>query len=207
MVTKRKKFTQENRSTRDLILDIAEQEIAYKGVEGLRLKDVADQVGVQLPSIYAHFSSRKDVLEALAERLMDELLLIYYDLKPLAPKQALMASAERTIDFYITHRGYGRLLLADFPSPFEFSVFNKCGYKIQEVLEITGEWIKRGAEEGTVRDIRPDLFLSFRMGVTLFPLFMRSDEGRKEMVTDAEVIEQITQEAERLLELFINPSL
>jgi len=47
--------------------------------------------------------------------------------------------------------------------------------------------------------------LSFRMGLTLFPLFMRSDAERKEMVTDPELIEQIRKEANRLIVLLIAP--
>lgn len=205
MPSKRKNFTEKDRSTRDLILDIAEQEIANKGVEGLKLKDVAEQVGVQLPSIYAHFSGRKEVLEALADRIMDELLLIYYDVKQLPPLDGLIASADRTIEFYVMHRGYARLLLADFPAPFEFSVFNKCSPKIQEVLVIVGDMINRGVENNTVRYVPSDLFLSFRMGITLFPLFMRSDVGRKEMVTDTEVIERIKCESITLLHQFLQP--
>ncbi|MCV6575365.1 MAG: TetR/AcrR family transcriptional regulator [Cohaesibacter sp.] len=205
MTSKRKNFTHENRSTRDLILDIAEQEIARKGVEGLKLKDVAEQVGVQLPSIYAHFAGRKEVLEALADRLMDELLIIYHEIKTMPPMEGLMASADRTIEFYVTHRGYARLLLADFPAPFEYSIFNRCSSKIQEVLVIVGDMINRGAVEGTVRHIPADLFLSFRMGITLFPLFMRSDAGQKEMVKDPIVIERIQREAHLLLSQFLKP--
>lgn len=206
MTSKRKNFTQEDRSTRDLILDIAEQEIADKGVEGLKLKDVAEQVGVQLPSIYAHFAGRKEVLEALADRLMDDLLVIYHDIKSLPPMEGLLASAEKTIEFYVAHRGYARLLLADFPAPFEYSVFNKCSSKIQEVLVVMGDMINRGVAEGTVRQVPPDLLLSFRMGITLFPLFMRSDIGRREMVTDDAVIERITRESLILLRQFLEPT-
>lgn len=206
MTLKRKKYTNENRSTRELILDIAEQEIAMHGAEGLKLKNVAEQVGVQLPSLYAHFGGRKEVLEALAHRCMDELLVIYHDLKELPPREALLASSDRTIEFYIENRGFARLLLADFPAPFECSVFNKCSSKIQEVLAIVGDMIARGVEEGTVRPMPADLFLSFRMGITLFPLFMRSDTGKKEMVTEPLVIERIRRESHRLLESFIAPA-
>lgn len=205
MILKRKKFTEQDRSTRDLVLDIAEQEIALHGVEGLRLKDVAEQVGVQLPSIYAHFSGRKDVLEGLADRLMDELLIIYQEIQSLPPFEALMASSDRTIEFYVANRGYARLLLADFPTPYENSVFNKCDYKIHQAINFLKDLIAKGVEQGTVRPVSADLFLSFRMGVTLFPLFMRSNSSRKEMVTDPVVIEKITEESRRLLALFLKP--
>ncbi len=205
MVSKRKKFTDQKRSTRDLILDIAEQEIATNGVEGLRLKDIAEKVGVQLPSLYAHFAGRKEVLEALADRLMDDLLAIYKGVEGVPPREALLASADRTIEYYVSNRGYARLLLADFPTPYEYSVFNKTGHKISKVLAFISELIEEGVEQGTVRPMPADLFLSIRMGVTLFPLFMRSDAGKKEMVTDKVIIERIKVEANRLLAQFIAP--
>lgn len=205
MSLKRKKFTNEKRSTRDLILDIAEQEVAANGVDGLRLKDIAEQVGVQLPSIYAHFSGRKQVLEGMADRAMDDLLEIYQGLGGLPPREALLASADRTIELYLAKRGYARLLMADFPAPYEYSVFNRCSDKIREVLAIIKDLIDSGVKEGTVRPMRADLFLSFRMGLTLFPLFMRSDDDRQEMVTDPELIDQIRKEANRLIMLFITP--
>jgi TetR/AcrR family transcriptional regulator len=205
MVQKRKKMLDEDRSTRDLILDIAELEIAKQGVEGFRLKNIAEQVGIQLPSLYAHFSGRKELFEALADRLMDDLLQIYESIRNLPPKDALISSADRTIDFYLEKRGYARMLLGDFPAPYEHSNFNRCDVKVRKVLSIIGEIIDRGVEEKTVRPIHPDVFLSFRMGVTLFPLFMRSDSDKKEMVTDPELIRHIKAEANRVLLHFIAP--
>ena len=205
MPNKRKNFTNEPRTTRDLILDIAQEEIAEKGLEGMRLKDIADQVGIQLPSLYAHFASRKELLEALADQLMDELIAIYENLQGLPPREALLASADRTIDFYVAKRGYARMLLADFPAPYDHSIFNKTSVKIGKVLKILNQSIQLGIAEGTVRDIPPDLFLSFRMGVTLFPLFMRGNQERKEMVRDPEVIDRIKRESNRLLSLYITP--
>ena len=204
MPQKRKKFKNENKSTRELILDIAEQEIAIHGVEGLRLKDIAVQVGVQLPSLYAHFAGRKELLEALADRLMDDLILVYKGLEGLPPREALLASADRTIEFYLTHRGYARMLLADFPTPYDHSYFNKTNVKIAEVLTMIDDTIKKGVADNTVRDIPANLFLSFRMGITLFPLFMRSSPDKKEMVKDPEVIDRIKRESNHLLAQFIS---
>ena len=70
---------------------------------------------------------------------------------------------------------------------------------------VMGDMINRGVAEGTVRQVPPDLLLSFRMGITLFPLFMRSDIGRREMVTDDAVIERITRESLILLRQFLEP--
>ncbi len=136
---------------------------------------------------------------------MDELIAIYENLHGLPPREALLASADRTIDFYVAKRGYARMLLADFPTPYDHSIFNKTSVKIGKVLKILNQSIQLGIAEGTVRDIPADLFLSFRMGVTLFPLFMRGNLERKEMVRDPEVINRIKRESNRLLSLYITP--
>jgi AcrR family transcriptional regulator len=53
-------------STRDRILEVAEELIALHGMEGFQLKDVAERVGIRPPSIFAHFRSREAVGEAVA---------------------------------------------------------------------------------------------------------------------------------------------
>ena len=151
MAHRRKRFTDENRSTRELILDITEQEIAANGIEGLRLKFIAEKVGIQLPSLYAHFSGRKELLAALGERLMEDLMKVYQGLEGLPPREALLASADRSIEFYIANRGYARLLLADFPTPYDQSIFNRknamVGYHVLVVafyLKKSVSWVPLG---------------------------------------------------------------
>ena len=206
MPQRRKKYTDENRSTRDLILDIAEQEIASNGVDGLRLKDIASQVGIQLPSLYAHFAGRKELLQALAERMITDVEKIYSSLHGLPPREALLASADRTIDFFVERPGFARLLMSDFQAPRAFSIFNQSSDKIEKVLQAIDDIIKKGVAENTVRDVPPDLFLAFRMGVTLFPLFMRKRTNNDEMMSDPEAIERIKRESHRLLAQFISVS-
>ena len=203
MPHRRKKYIEENRKTRDLILDITEKVIAEHGVDGLRLKDIADQVGIQLPSLYAHFSGRKKLLEALADRLMDEIIKIYLDLSGLPPREALLASAERSIDFFLKHRGYARLLMSDLPAATKDSVFAGAGEKYEKVQMIVRSIISRGVEQNVVRDMSADLFLAFRMGLTLFPLFIYHRGADEDMVSDTDAINRIKREANRQLAHFI----
>lgn len=203
MTVKSKKPIEGKRSTREVILEVAEQEIARNGVEGLRLKDVAEKVGVQLPSLYAHFDSRKVLLEALSDEFLGKLLNIYRELSALPPREALLASADRTIDLYLAKRGYARLLLYDFPAPNKFSLLASSEEKINDILNLIEETIQRGVAQNTVRNISAELFLSFRLGLTLFPLFMRLDRNGGDMVTDREIINSIKRESHYLLAHFI----
>jgi len=59
--------------TRDRILEVAEEIISRSGMEGMRLKDVAARVGIQPPSIFAHFEGREAIGNAVAARVLDQL--------------------------------------------------------------------------------------------------------------------------------------
>jgi AcrR family transcriptional regulator len=105
--------------TRDLILDEAERLIALKGVNGFTLKDIVDPLGVQVPSIYKHYSSRDDVLVALSRRFIARLSQQFY-YPPEALAQPTSTLREVVLDFarfHIAHPAYVRLSLVDFATP------------------------------------------------------------------------------------------
>jgi AcrR family transcriptional regulator len=53
---------------RRLILDAAEERLARQGPEGLRLQDIARDVGISHPAILHHFESREGLVRALIGR-------------------------------------------------------------------------------------------------------------------------------------------
>lgn len=62
----RKRRTAEE--ARDAILDAAERRLVEGGPVGIRLKDVADDVGVSHPTVLHHFGTREALVHAVAER-------------------------------------------------------------------------------------------------------------------------------------------
>lgn len=58
---------------RDEILDAAERRLARSGPEGIRLKEIAADVGISHPTLLHHFGNRQGLVEALAERTMSDL--------------------------------------------------------------------------------------------------------------------------------------
>ncbi len=55
-------------AARELILDVAERRLAEVGPGGLRLQDIAAEVGVSHPTILHHFESREGLVEAVVRR-------------------------------------------------------------------------------------------------------------------------------------------
>jgi AcrR family transcriptional regulator len=58
---------------RRLILDAAEKRLARQGPEGLRLQDIARDVGISHPAILHHFESREGLVRALIARTNKQL--------------------------------------------------------------------------------------------------------------------------------------
>jgi AcrR family transcriptional regulator len=62
------------RSTADRILDAAEDCFARKGFDGTTLRDVADIVGIRIPSLYNHFDGKQALYGAVLSRGMTPIL-------------------------------------------------------------------------------------------------------------------------------------
>tara|TARA_R110000868_G_scaffold42158_19_gene143075 strand:+ start:9557 stop:10309 length:753 start_codon:yes stop_codon:yes gene_type:complete len=58
---------------RRLILDAAEERLAAQGPEGIRLQDIARDVGISHPAILHHFESREGLVRALIDRTSQQL--------------------------------------------------------------------------------------------------------------------------------------
>ena len=65
---------EKGRRTAERILDAAEAAFADKGFEGTTLRDVADRVGIRIPSLYNHFESKDALYAAVLERGIAPLL-------------------------------------------------------------------------------------------------------------------------------------
>ena len=60
--------------TRERILDAAEEAFGERGFGATTLRDVADRVGIRIPSVYNHFESKEALYAAVLERGIAPLL-------------------------------------------------------------------------------------------------------------------------------------
>lgn len=59
---------------RNEILDATDELIAQKGVDGTSTKDILEKVGIARGTLYHHFKSKEDIMDALIERYSIRLL-------------------------------------------------------------------------------------------------------------------------------------
>lgn len=96
---------------RRLILDAAEERLAAQGPEGIRLQDIARDVGISHPAILHHFESREGLVRALIYRtsaqFRDKMLALVEDtINGGAGSEGLIENAYQVL----SDRGTARLL-------------------------------------------------------------------------------------------------
>ncbi|MBK9030888.1 MAG: TetR/AcrR family transcriptional regulator [Myxococcales bacterium] len=96
---------------RGAILDAAEQRLIAAGPAGIRLQDVAADVGVAHPTVLHHFGSREALVAAVVERVIAALHAEVLEAIARAPagEDTLTALLER-VATVLRARGHGRVL-------------------------------------------------------------------------------------------------
>lgn len=112
------------RNTKEKIIDEAESLAALHGIEHLKLQDVADKIGIKLPSVYAHFSGREDILAAMGSRISKGISQLYIAKPGEAPIETLKRSAQDLLKFLGEHPAYFRLMLRDHSVPMGYDPLN-----------------------------------------------------------------------------------
>jgi AcrR family transcriptional regulator len=88
------------RSARDAILQAAWELVGEQGLAGLSLRDLARRAGITTPTVYAYFSSKNAIYDAMfgqAASQFAETMAQPYD--AVTPRQLLVASVHRFFEF------------------------------------------------------------------------------------------------------------
>ncbi|MCH7322140.1 TetR/AcrR family transcriptional regulator [Solibacillus sp. MA9] len=64
----------EAKERRHEILDVADELFSQKGFDGTSTNDILEKVGIARGTLYYHFKSKEDIMDALIERYSDRLL-------------------------------------------------------------------------------------------------------------------------------------
>jgi len=108
--TTRKRRTAEE--AREAILDAAEKRLAVVGPMGIRLHDVAKDVGVSHPTVLHHFGDRDALVEAVVNRALDSLhVSLLAALAASTPGPNQVSELLERVDVALTQSGHARAFL------------------------------------------------------------------------------------------------
>src|SRR3990167_7114418 len=104
-----------NDSTVQKIVDAAEQLFAEQGYDGTPLREIAQQVGIREPSLYAHFPNKEAIYGAVIDRALQPFMhemqqwnhgeLTLRELVDI-PKKMLLMHAQHPYSAQILHREF-----------------------------------------------------------------------------------------------------
>jgi AcrR family transcriptional regulator len=92
----------EGEQRRTQILDAAEHTIARTGFEGFRVRDIADQVGINIATLHYYFPTKQLLIEAMAQRIVRALKPVQSSLDD--PRQALTNHIENILTRFAANK-------------------------------------------------------------------------------------------------------
>ena len=179
MRSRQVRATREHGGTRELLLQEAERQIALKGLDALTLKDLAGPLGIRVPSIYAHFASREEILAAVAMRYISAMAEFFPDDGTQDPVTVLMEGVRGLVVYFASNPAHVRLKLRDLETPggrLELSLApedaeaNSEAAPLRPLIQRIDRLLKRGHAAGRFRAIDAVNFYRTVIGVTLLSL-------------------------------------
>jgi AcrR family transcriptional regulator len=160
-----------NDDRRAAIAKAARELIVEKGVEGLRTRDIADRVGINVATLHYHVPSKEALIELVAESLQ-----LFFRGQSIARPRAHLSAVEKMdlefVDF--------RELIFDRPEiMLVFSELMERGRRDERIAEailpvkkkwrqILVELLSEGVSEGAYRaDLDPDAFATVLMSTMI----------------------------------------
>ena len=117
MVAGPKENAREARSQlyRELILDAAERTFAEKGVEETKMEEIAAASGLSLGTLYTVFSGKDELVHAVHETRLREVLRRTIDVVRGVddPLEMLLLGVRTYVEFFVAHRDYLRMHLRE----------------------------------------------------------------------------------------------
>ena len=68
------RIVKEAEERRNEILDVAERLFGTKGFDGTSTTDILNEIGIARGTLYYHFKSKEDILDAMIERMTGSLV-------------------------------------------------------------------------------------------------------------------------------------
>jgi AcrR family transcriptional regulator len=103
-------------STKERILQVAEELFAAKGFEGTRTRDIAEQAGVNISTLHFHWKSKEDLYAAVYQNLLrqraelaEEVFALLSQPHPSHWQETVQAVVDKMFNFFRVHRYAARL--------------------------------------------------------------------------------------------------
>jgi AcrR family transcriptional regulator len=163
--------------TRQLALEISERIIAKEGVDALKLKDIAEEIGIQVPSLYKHFHSRDDILISISAAYIAALAVLFEIDTSRSTEANLIAGIQELVELFAQHPAWMRLQLRDYSSVEGTEALSRYTGGIRKLgtegqlggfVKRLEKLLKSGVRSGDFRSVQPLDFSNILFGTLCF---------------------------------------
>ncbi len=162
------------------LLSIAKAMFEKHGPKGLKLREIARQAGVSAPSVYNHFASLEDLLAAILEEHLSDLLQVHAALRLLNGERAVKTLCEKHAQLLADNPTAAHLLMADQRLRSELAPLRNIVEKMSALNRAEAEIYERGVSDGVFREVDCHDVILARLGMTTTILSARWTNGRVE---------------------------
>jgi TetR/AcrR family transcriptional regulator len=162
-------------SSREKILDVAEQLFSRRGYAGVGLREVADGVGLGKSSLFHHFRSKDQLYAELLGRVLRRLR---NQLRPivtaeLAPAEKLVRWIEALVDALAEQPASARLLVRELVEDGQFQSEElpeavEANQVLSEILGGIRQLLAEGIEQGVFRQVSIPHTVQTLIGATVY---------------------------------------
>jgi len=164
--------------TKNKLKEVAMRLFGEKGYEGTALSEIAKEVGVKTPAIYAFFENKEDLFMTVFREAMLSYNTYIQELseetKVLSAQESLRGILTRQYQFYQQSPEASKIVLryVVFPPTFLKETIEDAFLQSYKMLtKIIEEFISKGMEEGVIRDqsvqLLVDAFLNLMDGLSM----------------------------------------
>ncbi|GIO63914.1 MULTISPECIES: TetR/AcrR family transcriptional regulator [Paenibacillus] len=182
--------------TRNKLKEAALRLFGEKGYDGTALSEIAKEVGVKTPAIYAFFENKEDLFMTVFREAMLSYNAFIQELseekQAMSARDCLYGAVSRQSEFYRQHPEASMFVLRYvlFPPDFLKETIEEAFLQADELLtQAVERWIVQGIEEGAVRE-QPvqqlvDAFLNLMDGLSMQYFYYTSKEVYTRKVNNA----------------------
>lgn len=176
------RVVKEAEERRNEILDVAESLFVTKGFDNTSTNDILSEIGIARGTLYYHFKSKEDILDAMIERMTGQLMIKAKDLVsrkdiPVLQRLTMMMKALKVND------DVGQEILEQIHKPQNALMHQKMQERLlAEMNPLTTELIEEGIAQGICHTDYPAEVaeMTFLYANTIFDDLMEHSEEERQ---------------------------
>jgi AcrR family transcriptional regulator len=165
-ITRRARQARTAAHTREGMLHAAAQALARHGLEATTMQEIAREAGYTVPSLYAYFNGKQEIIEALLQQMGEQLAMTFTDPMPvgLTFPQKLELLLQRQLEF-------GQEWREAFKVIFAAKIKKNLGGMSRQpsfagpYVESLNRWLKEASRPEDLRDYEVDELADMLQGI------------------------------------------